>query len=108
MNKNRNKAMIKFIVLLIFSIIVLYPLVWMIMSSFKEESTIFSNLGILLEKDFALDVPRFFLEYAKDYQVFVLQGPFNIVDRNKLVWNVDNPENKIEFAQGVIENLNQE
>lgn len=50
MNKNRNKAMIKFIVLLIFSIIVLYPLVWMIMSSFKEESTIFSNLGILPSK----------------------------------------------------------
>ena len=49
MNKNRNKAMIKFIVLLIFSIIVLYPLVWMIMSSFKEESTIFSNLEYFLQ-----------------------------------------------------------
>lgn len=74
----------------------------------SKTGIVFSNLGILLEKDFALDVPRFFLEYAKDYQVFVLQGPFNIVDGNKLVWNVDNPENKIEFAQGVIENLNQE
>lgn len=69
---------------------------------------VFSNLGILLEQDFALDVPRFFLEYAKDYQVFVLQGPFIIVDGTKLVWNIDEPENKIEFAQGVIETLKQE
>lgn len=69
---------------------------------------VFSNLGILLEKDFALDVPKFLLEYAKDYQVFILQGPFNIVDGNKLVWNIDKPENKIEFSQGVIETVNQE
>ena len=69
---------------------------------------VFSNLGILLEKDFALDVPKFLLEYAKDYQVFILQGPFNIVDGNKLVWNIDKPENKIEFSQGVIETLSQE
>ena len=67
---------------------------------------VFLNLGILLEKDFALDVSRFLLEYAKDYQVFILQGPFNIVDGNKLVWNIDKPENKIEFSQGVIETLN--
>lgn len=69
---------------------------------------VFSNLGILLEKDFSLDVPKFLLEYAKDYQVFILQGPFNIINGNKLVWNIDKPENKIEFAQGVIETLNQE
>lgn len=69
---------------------------------------VFTNLGILLEKDFSLDVPKFLLEYAKDYQVFILQGPFNIVDGNKLVWNIDKPESKIEFSQGVIETLNQE
>lgn len=67
---------------------------------------VFLNIGILLEKDFALDVSRFLLEYAKDYQVFILQGPFNILDGNKLVWNIDKPENKIEFSQGVIETLN--
>ena len=32
----------------------------------------------------------------------------NIINGNKLVWNIDKPENKIEFAQGVIETLNQE
>ena len=67
---------------------------------------VFTNLGILLEKDFSLDVPKFLLEYAKDYQVFVLQGPFNLIDGNKLYWNVDKPESKIEFTQGVIETLN--
>lgn len=67
---------------------------------------VFTNLGILLEKDFSLDVPKFLLEYAKDYQVFVLKGPFNIIDGNRLVWNVVKPECKIEFSQGVIETLN--
>lgn len=69
---------------------------------------VFSNLGILLEKDFELDVSKFLLEYAKDYQVFVIQGPFNFVDGNKLVWNVENPNNKIEFNQGVLEVLSEE
>ncbi len=68
---------------------------------------VFTNLGILLEKDFSLDVPKFLLEYAKDYQVFILQGPFNIIDGNKLVWNVENPNNKIEFNQGVVEVLSE-
>lgn len=68
---------------------------------------VFSNLGILLEKDFELDVSKFLLEYAKDYQVFVIQGAFNFVDGNKLVWNVENPNNKIEFNQGVLEVLSE-
>lgn len=68
---------------------------------------VFSNLGILLEKDFSLDVSKFLLEYAKDYQVFILQGPFNIIDGNKLVWNVENPNNKIEFNRGVVEVLSE-
>lgn len=68
---------------------------------------VFSNLGILLEKDFELDVSKFLLEYAKDYQVFVIQGSFNFLDGNKLVWNVENPNNKIEFNQGVLEVLSE-
>lgn len=68
---------------------------------------VFSNLGILLEKEFELDVSKFLLEYAKDYQVFVIQGSFNLVSGNKLYWNVENPESKIEFNQGVIEVLNE-
>ena len=67
---------------------------------------VFTNLGILLEKDFSLDVPKFLLEYAKDYQVFILQGPFKIIDGNKIFWNIEKTESKIEFSQGVIEILN--
>lgn len=68
---------------------------------------VFSNLGILLEKDFSLDVPKFLLEYAKDYQVFVIQGAFNFIDGTKLVWNVENPNNEIEFNRGVVEVLSE-
>jgi hypothetical protein len=45
-----------------------------------------------LEKDFSLDVPKFLLEYAKDYQVFILQGPFKIIDGNKIFWNIEKPQ----------------
>lgn len=81
-----------------------------ILDGFLEPSKtriVFTNLGILLETDFSLDVPKFLLEYAKDYQVFILQGPFNIIDGTKLVWNVENPNNKIEFNQGVVEVLSE-
>lgn len=45
---------IKFILLLAFAIVVLYPLVWMIGSSFKPESTIFTDLGVI-PKQFTLE-----------------------------------------------------
>ncbi|MDD3415612.1 MAG: carbohydrate ABC transporter permease [Lachnospiraceae bacterium] len=54
MKKEKNIALIKFIVLLVFSLIVLYPLAWMIMSSFKQESTVFTDLGII-PKQFTLE-----------------------------------------------------
>lgn len=67
---------------------------------------VFSNLGIFLEKYFELDVSKFLLEYAKDYQIVVIQGPFNVVGGNKIVWNIENPNNIIEFDQGVLEVVN--
>lgn len=45
---------IKFILLLAFAIVVLYPLAWMIGSSFKPESTIFTDLGVI-PKQFTLE-----------------------------------------------------
>lgn len=45
---------IKFIVLLAFAAVVLYPLIWMIGSSFKPESTIFTDLGVI-PKQFTLE-----------------------------------------------------
>lgn len=70
---------------------------------YKKKYLVFSNIGILLETHFSLDVPRFLLEYAKDFQVFIIQGIFNYIDRNKLTWNVENPYNVIEFNDGVLE-----
>ena len=65
----------------------------------------FSNIGILLESQFSLDVAKFLLEFAKDYHVFVLNGDFKVVDGCRLVWNVDEPESEIEFGQGILETL---
>lgn len=47
--KKKEKAFtaIKFILLLFFAIIVLYPLAWMIMSSFKPEANIFKDLSLI-------------------------------------------------------------
>lgn len=67
---------------------------------------VFFNIGILLEKEFALDVSKFFLEFAKDYQVFLLWTG-KIENNSTLIWNVEKPNNKIEFNQGVIEVLNE-
>lgn len=72
---------------------------------YRKKYLVFSNIGFLLETHFSLDVPRFLLEYAKDFQVFIIQGTFNLIDGNKLTWNVENPYNKIEFKDGVLEVL---
>lgn len=45
---------IKFIILLIAALLILYPLFWMIGSSFKPEADIFKNLG-LIPKQFTLE-----------------------------------------------------
>ena len=52
--KKRTGEIIKFIILLIFALMILYPLIWMIGSSFKPESTIFTDLGII-PKQFTLE-----------------------------------------------------
>ena len=66
-------------------------------------SVCFSNIGILLEKCFSLDVSKFFLEYAKHYQVYIAQENLFIENETTLYWNIENPKDKIVFAQGVLE-----
>lgn len=74
-------------------------------SKITAETTriVFTNLGMLLEKEFALDVPRFLLEYAKDFQVFVVDENLRMEDEESLVWNVGNPKDRIEFQKGVVQ-----
>lgn len=49
--KKKKKALsqLKFILLLLFGVVVLYPLIWMVSSSFKPEDTIFSDMGLIPE-----------------------------------------------------------
>lgn len=52
--KYKMRSCIKFIILLAFSLAVLYPLFWMIGSSFKPEADIFKDLG-LIPQNFTLE-----------------------------------------------------
>lgn len=52
--KKKLAAAVKFMILLLFALAVLYPLFWMIGSSFKPESTVFSDLGVF-PKQFTLE-----------------------------------------------------
>ena len=51
---DRNIMLIKLVLLSVFAVVVLYPLVWMIGSSFKAESDIFKDMG-LIPKAFTLE-----------------------------------------------------
>lgn len=45
--KRKIMSRVKFAVLLAFALIILYPLFWMLASSFKPESDVFKNLGLI-------------------------------------------------------------
>ena len=46
--KNKMAEWVKFAILLIFALLVLYPLIWMVGSSFKPEADIFTDLPFFL------------------------------------------------------------
>lgn len=77
-----------------------------IQGKISEDKTriVFCNIGILLEKDFRLNVSNFLLEFAKEYNVFLIwpNDAGKIIDGKTLVWNVENPRDKIEFDEGVL------
>lgn len=52
--KYKMRSYVKFIILLVFSLAVLYPLIWMVGSSFKPEADIFKDLG-LIPQNFTLE-----------------------------------------------------
>lgn len=52
--KYKTRSYVKFIILLVFSLAVLYPLIWMVGSSFKPEADIFKDLG-LIPQNFTLE-----------------------------------------------------
>ena len=46
------KKAVYHIIVFVIGIIMIYPLIWMVMSSFKENSTIFSTAGSLIPEKF--------------------------------------------------------
>lgn len=71
----------------------------------SKNKLVFANIGILLEKDFSLDVSNFLLTYTKDYALFISQDSLKIIEGKQIVWNVEDPYNVIEFNDGVLEVL---
>ena len=56
MREKRNaRSIVYHVVICLIGIIMIYPLVWMIMSSFKETGTIFTTAGSLIPEKFILD-----------------------------------------------------
>lgn len=56
MKKRKSVSKVVYHILVtIFGLIMIYPLVWMIMSSFKETSTIFTTAGQLIPKKFVME-----------------------------------------------------
>lgn len=45
--KRKIMSRVKFVVLFAFALLILYPLLWMLASSFKPESDIFKNMGLI-------------------------------------------------------------
>lgn len=50
-----HRKIIYHVIVTIFGLIMIYPLVWMIMSSFKDTNTIFTTAGQLIPEKFTLD-----------------------------------------------------
>ncbi len=53
--KRRAKAAVYHVLVFLFGIIMIYPLVWMLMSSFKPTNTIFQTAGSLIPNPFTLE-----------------------------------------------------
>ena len=53
--KRTARSIVYHVVICLIGIIMIYPLVWMIMSSFKETGTIFTTAGALIPEKFILD-----------------------------------------------------
>ena len=53
--KRMVKKVIYHIIVFLIGIVMIYPLIWMVMSSFKEKSTIFTTAGSLIPEKFIFD-----------------------------------------------------
>lgn len=62
--KNKVQTVIYHALVFLFGIVMIYPLLWMIMSSFKQTNTIFATAGTLIPEEFTLS------NYVKGWEGF--------------------------------------
>ena len=79
--KKSVRTVLYHILVMAFGIIMVYPLLWMIMSSFKETKTIFVTAGNLIPKNFTLE------NYAKGWKGFAKIG-FSTFIKNSIFISV--------------------
>ena len=53
--KKATKKVIYYVIVTAIGILMIYPLLWMVMSSFKETNSIFRTAGSLIPEKFTLD-----------------------------------------------------
>ena len=79
--KRLGKAIIYHIVVFIIGVIMIYPLLWMVMSSFKETGTIFTTAGSLIPETFTLE------NYTNGWKGFA-KVPFSAFFKNSMLISV--------------------
>lgn len=79
--KRLGKAIIYHIVVFIIGVIMIYPLLWMVMSSFKETGTIFTTAGSLIPETFTLE------NYTNGWKGFA-KIPFSAFFKNSMLISV--------------------
>lgn len=62
---------------------------------------LFSNIGILQEPDFKLNVPQFLLNFSVNYDVY-LYWPYLVLEGCKLAWDASSATRTINFQPNVL------
>lgn len=62
---------------------------------------LFSNIGILQEPDFKLNVPQFLLNFSVNYDVY-LYWPYLVLEGCKLAWDASSATRAIYFQPNVL------
>lgn len=68
----------------------------------STQTILFTNIGILQEHDFDLNVPKFFLDFATSYRVCIY-WPYQVVDNRKLIFSQEFASEAIVFNPSTLE-----
>ena len=56
--RNRGWNIIYHVLMLVLGIVMIYPVLWMVSSSFKEHADIFASMGTLIPPKFTIETTR--------------------------------------------------